>query len=159
MEWCGEVEEQCTRTCEILRVWSTERVPSSLNGATTWSRTFEHKDLDGGVVSRREQALVSMEQQQFEEGSWQNKDGRRQEGWEEWERRSERSSMYSRIWKPWSIKDVRGGVHSGYRFSLLCNGCACKRGWKKEMKWSRWKKRWRRTIRPFSFGNRWVYGK
>ena len=80
MERCGEVEEQCTRTCEILRVWSTERVPSSLNGATTWSRTFEHKDLDGGVVSRREQALVSMEQQQFEEGSWQNKHGRRQEG-------------------------------------------------------------------------------
>ena len=78
MERCGEVEEQCT--CEILRVWSTERVPFSLNGTTTWSRTFERKDLDGGVVSRREQALVSMEQQQFEEGSWQNKDGRRQEG-------------------------------------------------------------------------------
>ena len=69
-ERCGELDEQCTRTCEILCVWSTERVLSSLNGTTTWSRTFEHKDLDGGVVSRREQALVSMEQQQFEEGSW-----------------------------------------------------------------------------------------
>ena len=80
MEWCRELDEQCTRTCEILRVWSTEHVPSSLNGIMTWSRTFERKDLDGGVLSRWEQALVSMEQQQFEEGSWQNKDGRRQEG-------------------------------------------------------------------------------
>ena len=65
-----ELDEQCRRTCRILRVWLMDRVLSSLNGAVAWRGALGRKGTDGDGLRHREQAPASMEQQQIEEGSW-----------------------------------------------------------------------------------------
>lgn len=60
-ERCDELDEQCTRTCGILRVWLTDRVLSSLNGIMAWRRRIWRKDSDGDDPSHRDRAPSSME--------------------------------------------------------------------------------------------------
>mgnify|MGYP005824465315 CR=1 FL=1 len=63
MEQCDELDEQCTRTCRILRVCLTDHVPSSLNGIMAWRRSLWHKDSDRDGPSHRDRASVSTELQ------------------------------------------------------------------------------------------------
>ena len=70
MEQCDELDEQCTRTCRILRVCLTDRVHSSLNGTMVCRGTFWRKGMDGDGPSHRDRNLASMELQKFSEGSW-----------------------------------------------------------------------------------------
>ena len=78
-EQCGELDEQCTRTCGILRVWLTDRVLSSLNGTMVCRGTFWRKGMYGDGPSHRERAPASMEQQQFGESFGEIVEGRREE--------------------------------------------------------------------------------
>ena len=81
MERCDKLDEQCTQTCRILRVWSTDRVLSSLNGFMAWRRIFWHHGLDEGTPSHPERTLASMEQQYFgrDRGRTGKVEGRRDE--------------------------------------------------------------------------------
>jgi hypothetical protein len=83
MEGCDELDEQCTRTCGILRVWLTDRVLSSLNGIMVWRGTFWRKGMDGDGLRHRDRDLASMELQKFSEGSWVQEEERgHEDSWE-----------------------------------------------------------------------------
>jgi hypothetical protein len=71
-----ELDDQCRRTCEILRVWSTGRVLSSLNGFMAWRRIFWRKETDGDGLLHRGRTPVSMEHRFFAECSRENGEGR-----------------------------------------------------------------------------------
>ena len=70
-----ELDEQCTRTCEILRVWSTERVPSSLNGFVVWRWTLGRKGADGDGLRHRKRTPASMEHHSLERVSVEKEKG------------------------------------------------------------------------------------
>ena len=76
---CDELDEQCRRTCGILRVWSTDHGLSSLNGSMVRKGSSWCKGMDGGALSLRERALASMEQQHFVDEFGKNREGRWQE--------------------------------------------------------------------------------
>ena len=44
---CDELDEQCRRTCGILRVWSTDRCLSSLNGSMVRRGSTWYMGMDG----------------------------------------------------------------------------------------------------------------
>ena len=74
-----ELDEQCWRTCKIVRVWSTERVLSSLNGFVVWRGTLWRKGADGDGLCHWEQAPASMERQHFQDCFGETKEGRGKE--------------------------------------------------------------------------------
>ena len=92
-----ELDEQCWRTCKIVRVWSTERVLSSLNGFVVWRGTLWHKGADGDGLRHRERAPASMEQQQFGESFGEIVEGRREELIWVCKRSKGHTYIYSRI--------------------------------------------------------------
>jgi hypothetical protein len=77
MEQCDELDEQCTRTCRILRVCLTDRVPSSLNGIMVSRGTFWRKGMDGEGPHQRDGALVSMVHHSLDRVSGDREEGRR----------------------------------------------------------------------------------
>ena len=78
MEPCDELDEQCTRTCKILRVYSTNRALSSLNGVATRSRVFWRKRADEDDLHQRDRTSASMEHHSLERVSGENEEGRGQ---------------------------------------------------------------------------------
>ena len=87
MERCDELDEQCMRTCRILRVWLTDHVPSSLNGIMAWRRSLWHKDSDRDGPSHWDRNLASMELQKFNECSWAEEEERGHELPGDWKKK------------------------------------------------------------------------
>ena len=77
-ERCDELDEQCRRTCQIVRVWSTDRILSSLNGAAAWRRIFGCKGMDWDGLHQPDGALVSMVHHSLNRVSGDREEGRRQ---------------------------------------------------------------------------------
>ena len=75
-ERCDELDEQCGRTCGILRVCSTNRVLSSLNGFMVCRRIFWRKDSDEDGLHQQDRTLASMEHHYLERGYGDREEGR-----------------------------------------------------------------------------------
>ena len=117
-EWCDELDEQCTRTCRILRVWLTECVPSSLNGFIASRGTFWRDGMDGDGPSHRDRDHASMELHMFMELSC-REEGRGQDKRWDWKRRSRHTSTSIQNLKLLRVEGIGGEVRGGCRFSLL----------------------------------------